>query len=165
MKSQRVRIFLVASVLFIMGAEPTHGQNGGMSRFQIPFQFTVGDNIFPPGEYAVTRHLPNFYQGMVRIQKREGDLTVIIQPLMPLARVQDKLRDKSTLVFTRYGNQSFLSEVWLTGDSVGRRLVRSPLEQELALGVEQADRRGEPEKVVLCAGDSLRGDTESGIGK
>jgi hypothetical protein len=165
LKNQRLNIFLFARVVLIMGAKPTHGRNGAMSRFHIPFQFFVGENIFPPGEYAVTRHLPNLYQGMVRIQRRERDLTVIIQPPMPLGRIQDKLRDKSMLVFTRYGDRYFLSEVWLIGDSVGRRLVPSPLEQEFIFGTEQSDWRGKPEKVILYIGDSLSGEMASSSGE
>jgi hypothetical protein len=53
--------------LILMGAESARSQTDAMATFNIPFQFLVGENIFPPGGYTITRHLPNLYLGVLRI--------------------------------------------------------------------------------------------------
>ena len=40
--------------------------------------------------------------------------------------------EKGKLVFSRYGDQYFLSEIWMTGASVGHKLPRSRREVEIA---------------------------------
>ena len=97
--------------LILMGAGSARGQNDGMARFNVPLDFLVGENIFPPGEYMITHHLPALYRGVLRIHQRKGNLGMIIQPPMPLAGSRDKIADKGMLVFNGYGNRTFLSEV------------------------------------------------------
>lgn len=165
MKKQGRKILVMIWALILMGAGSARGQNDGMTTFSIPFHFLVGENIFPPGEYTITRHLPTLYRGVLRIHQREGNLGMIIQPPMPLASRRDKMADKGMLVFNRYGNRTFLSEVWIPGDNVGRKVAPSRLEQELAYVSEQTRKRGRPEKVTLHAGESEDSRTESGSEK
>jgi len=40
--------------------------------------------------------------------------------------------NQGTLVFNRYGNDYYLSEVWPAGGSTGRELLKSHTERELA---------------------------------
>jgi hypothetical protein len=40
--------------------------------------------------------------------------------------------EKSKLVFHRYGNHYFLSQIWMAGDNVGQQLPKSHLETEIA---------------------------------
>jgi hypothetical protein len=53
-----------------------------------------------------------------------------------------------SLVFNRYGDQYFLSQVWPAGQDDGRVLTRSKVEEELA------SRSGKPEVVALLVSGS-----------
>ncbi|MBZ5537089.1 MAG: hypothetical protein LAO31_14135 [Acidobacteriia bacterium] len=159
------KIVVMIGALILMGAESSRGQSDAMATFNIPFQFLVGENIFPPGDYTVTRHLPTLYQGVLRIHQRVGYLGMIIQPPLPLTSPRGKMSDKGMLVFNRYGNQSFLSEVWIPGDSVGRKLAPSRLEQELSYVFVETKNHGGLESVVLHAGEVEGSGTESGSEK
>ena len=43
-----------------------------------------------------------------------------------------KPADKTKLVFNRYGNHYFLSEIWVNGATRGRQLPKTSREKELA---------------------------------
>ncbi len=49
------------------------------------------------------------------------------------AAVSDRdLKSESKLVFNRYGDRYFLSQVWTEGNSQGRQLLMSDREKEIA---------------------------------
>jgi len=41
-------------------------------------------------------------------------------------------QDEAKLVFHKYGDQYFLSQIWTTGDATGRELLMPRLERQLA---------------------------------
>ena len=95
----------------------------------IPFSFVVAGETMPAGEYRVTQGLGN---GLI-IQSADSThsamrLTNTIQP--------ESDHNQAKLVFRRYGERYFLSEVWNGFDESGRQLLRSKeekaIERELA---------------------------------
>lgn len=56
--------------------------------------------------------------------------------------------NKTKLVFNRYGNQYFLSQIWVKGATLGRQLPKTSREKEVGreLALERA--RGEGEIVA-----------------
>jgi hypothetical protein len=54
-----------------------------------------------------------------------------------------KAPDQGKLVFNRYGDRYFLSEIWTAGDTSGRTLLVSKVERELAL-------TSHPQRVMLA---------------
>lgn len=102
--------------------------NPGGTIADIPFAFTVANHILPAGHYTVTRlgettlwisspHNPSPHnQGTVV-------LTHAVEGKLP--------ESKGKMVFDRYGKSYFLSEVWVAGSGMGRKVFQSRAEEEL----------------------------------
>jgi hypothetical protein len=89
----------------------------------IPFAFMVGKTALPAGEYRVSR------VSDVGVLSLVGDAG---PALVGSHAVQANAASGSTkLIFHRYGDQYFLSQIWLEGESRGRELPKSNLEKEL----------------------------------
>jgi len=93
----------------------------------IPFAFVVGNATLPAGEY--------------RVQKRDGNADVLLihcldpsesAVVITNAAEAKELQSESKLLFNRYGNRYFLSQVWTAGSMRGRQLLKSPREKEMA---------------------------------
>lgn len=103
----------------------------------IPFDFIIGDKTLPAGRYLVSSATGDATG--LRIQNREGK-SVAFRLSNPLT--EKSQRCKVRMVFHRYGEQYFLTQVW-SGDGYGRELRRSKLEpkvrQELASTTPKID--------------------------
>lgn len=96
-------------------------------KFEVPFDFVAAEATLPAGEYRVSSNEPA--QGVVRLVSSKGSsaaicLTNAIQSTRP--------SDNSKLVFNRYGNHYFLSQVWSLGNTMGQTLRPSKAEREIA---------------------------------
>lgn len=99
-------------------------------KVKIPFDFVAGDRALAAGEYVVTR-LGRGNEAM-RLTQTDG---TGLATLIPATRVQASGgRDHGKLIFNKYRNHYFLSEVWTANDNVGRRFRRSSQEAEIAGG-------------------------------
>lgn len=96
----------------------------GPIQVTIPFDFTVGSKLFTPGEYVVR---PNLTHAVLAIQSVDGHSAAMALTL-PLQAINK--RGRARLVFNRYGDRYFLSQVW-ANSSQGRELTPSPAEREL----------------------------------
>jgi hypothetical protein len=122
--------FLIAGLLVLSSMAATQ-----VARAQeplavnIPFAFVAGNVTLPAGEY--------------RVQKWDGDSAVLLiycpEPnvsasvrVITNAAQANELQSQSKLVFNRYGNRYFLSQVWTAGSVRGRQLLKSPGEKEMA---------------------------------
>jgi hypothetical protein len=108
----------------------------------IPFAFTAGNVTLPAGEY--------------RVQKLDGSSAVVLiscadasastMVLSNAAQAKD-IQTQSKLVFKRYDNRYFLSQVWAAGSIRGRELLKSHAEKEIA----QSARLETAKEVTLIA--------------
>ena len=119
--------FLIATVFGATG----HAQAQSLAtpvRVRIPFDFVVGEKTFAAGEYLVER-----------LESSSGDAMVVVRGLndrTKLVRLSNSVqsrepKEQATLVFNRYGNQSFLEQVWPAGATTGRQLTKSHSERKL----------------------------------
>ena len=95
----------------------------------IPFDFSVADKKLPAGKYWVSRARQGNGDQIVQIESADGQasisrLTIPVITLNPM--------NKGSLVFHRYGDEYFLSEIWPAGGQTGRELPKSRTERELA---------------------------------
>jgi len=111
----------VVFVLFI-GAVIASGQTRrGDVIVDVPFEFSAAGQTLPSGHYIVASH-----DDVIRIfNAHTAGLYIPTH-----AAIRSK-SDGSKLVFHRYGNSYFLSAVWVTGNTIGKELFRSPAEREL----------------------------------
>ena len=93
----------------------------------IPFNFVAGGATLPAGEYAVGRSATN--DGVLLLKQQDNPRASAMIPTFAAQRLEPK--SKPTLVFHRYGDRYFLSQVWTAGQIRGRQLMRSASEKEI----------------------------------
>lgn len=149
MKKQNFMTFtkLGCAVLMTLAAAvaSASAQSFTAIRANIPFDFTVGGKTLPAGNYTVQRGNSSSAETLL-IRSVDGKagafgLTNAVQARTP--SVQTKL------IFHRYGNTYFLSEVWTDGDGIGRRLPESRSERELERQAATHIAQAEPAEKVL----------------
>ena len=123
----------------LMVAESAFAQHVHV-RANIPFNFTINKNTLPAGQYDV-REIDSAGGHVLAIQSGEGKMG---QMFLTNAVSASASPNKTKLVFTRYGDQYFLSQIWLEGSDIGRELPKSAREAELA-------RASATKKVVVAA--------------
>jgi len=85
-------------------------------KFTVPFQFNVGNEVLPAGEYTV--YVEN---QTIRLQKSDGKANAIALSRRTVHAGESNREVK--LTFRQFGVHMYLSQVWLT-DGVGRELKR-----------------------------------------
>jgi Xaa-Pro aminopeptidase len=126
MKSAKGRMFMGLAVTAVMVltvlSVPAHAQSSALS-VKIPFAFHVGQKTLPAGTYTVQKRTD-----AITLSDGEGHVAAVIANAVanPTAAAGD------WLVFNRYEKDCFLTEVRWSGYSNALRLVKSPIELELA---------------------------------
>ena len=90
---------------------------------QVPFEFMVNNTIIPAGECVVQSVSGN----VLAIHNFEARKSAMASS----SRAGASQGDRTVLVFQRYGNQYFLSEIRLEGSNLSYRLPQSRAEAEL----------------------------------
>jgi hypothetical protein len=127
MTKQALKNFTMFSLLLMLTAVSVPAQSE-RSKITIPFSFIVGQKTLPAGEYTVEPNRRNFDKVWL-IQSREADASALFTT-MPVRANQTQ--EETKLVFHKYGDQYFLSQIWTPGGSTGRELLMPRLERELA---------------------------------
>jgi hypothetical protein len=136
MKTLRSAIVAMGLLLAVSGAYAQSINVGS----KVPFDFVVGKQVLPAGEYSLQSVEPT--PGVLTIRNTEArafglTMTHPCEKLNPAK--------KTVLVFHRLGDQYFLSEVWVEGNTRGITIPQSPLEIQMAKNHET---RGE---VIVAA--------------
>ena len=140
MRKQLLKTLAAVSFLIAIAIVPAPGQTLVYRlRANIPFDFIAADKTLPAGEYSITRTRQFAGDDLLTISSSDGHrlailLTSSVQSLTP--------KKHGVMVFHRYGNQHFLSEVWPAGASIGRTLFKSRSERELEREAEKIVRAG-----------------------
>ncbi len=122
-------LMIVVAMAFVTAA--AYGQSTQRAVAKIPFEFVVGDKSLPAGEYGVAAF--NASGEILKIRSTEDNQTAL-RLTTPITCASAP--DKGKLVFHRYANHYFLTEVWSAGESRGRQLLKS--KQERAIEREMA---------------------------
>ena len=97
----------------------------------IPFAFVAGETTLPAGEYRVQKMDRN--SAVLLINCREPNASIIV---VTNATSGAKQQEQSKLVFNRYNDHYFLSQVWSAGFITGRELQKGKREKEIALSAK-----------------------------
>ena len=92
----------------------------------VPFDFYVGDTMLPAGDYQVATLVSN----LVQVGNPDRHLFAAI-PTIPVGKVLGEIVSPK-LIFTQYGREHFLSQMWWGNSSLGRVAIISKREAELA---------------------------------
>jgi len=125
MKLRISRTLLVAAAALILGSA-AYAQEVNL-RAKIPFAFTLGDKVYPAGEYAVQTVMANTDSLYIKNEAQA-------KPALLLTNQNTSFEPskQSKLVFHRVGKTYFLYQVWVAGSTVGREFPKSHGEMELA---------------------------------
>jgi hypothetical protein len=97
-----------------------------MLKANVPFNFIVSGKTLPAGEYTI--HSLNTIAKVLVLRGAEKDDMVMANPCQSA-----RPSDKSKLVFHRYGDRYFLSQIWTAGNSSGAEFPQSSREAEVAM--------------------------------
>ena len=88
---------------------------------QIPFQFHVGKTTLPAGTYVIHR-LDNNDGTVMQISKKDGTMSALFDVESTQA---NSTPEKTELIFNKYGDRYFLSEMFDEGNPDGSRVYAS----------------------------------------
>lgn len=114
-------VIALAAGAFVYAQSQPHNMSA-----DIPFDFNAGTTQLSAGHYTVTSLSPS----MVTLRGDSGQIITVcthsaetFNPTVP-----------GRLVFHRYGDVYFLSQLWAPGQDTGRELPRSAAERDAAKG-------------------------------
>jgi hypothetical protein len=117
---------LALSAVAVLGTAALHAQTGIVAN--VPFDFTVQAVTMPAGEYALQPLSAT--SGLIRIRNRETGRAVAVLAPSTLTAYKGKDAESGRVIFHRYGDRYFFSEVW-TPSGLRGRVMPSKLEREV----------------------------------
>jgi hypothetical protein len=120
-------LMLVAG-LALASAAVANGQGGEKLIAQVPFDFVVGDKTLASGQYRVQAVNSAGDALSIRSAAAKDQALCLTDGT---GRAKDANKSEARLVFHRYGNKYFLSQVWMAGSSVGREMRKTAQERAI----------------------------------
>lgn len=116
---------LVASVAIFLfvGCEAAHGQT--LLEATVPFQFHVGKQVMPAGNYIIEQTPAGFVT--LKTEDRSAAVVVVSYGVSNRERAGEGM-----LVFNRYEDRYFFSELWHPHQRIGRGVTPTGYEREVA---------------------------------
>jgi hypothetical protein len=133
------QLFALIGLGVLLATVSAYAQSAKL-KADVPFEFVVAGRTMPKGEYTI-RALDAIDHALSISGKGQNASIFLANSCISLKPVQTEL------VFHRYGDQYFLSEIWTAGNEAGYQLPKSRREAE----VEMA-RKDTAEKVMVLAG-------------
>jgi hypothetical protein len=147
MKKKLYSTFAMLGLAILLTVASVQAQSVGKLEVNVPFEFQVGSQTFPAGQYSVKR----LSQSSMLIRSADGQLSLIAQTPKALTSDEKGKALMEKLVFNKYGQQYFLSQVWMVRGSDGRELFKSDAEQQAASNQAVASGVAKAQKVVVAA--------------
>jgi hypothetical protein len=129
---------LLIAALALLGTMAASAQTVNV-KAKVPFSFTVNRATLPAGEYS----LKSMDEQGTAIAIRDLNSNATNLVISNSCRSSESA-SQTKLVFHRYGNHYFLSQIWIEGDNAGRELLPSAGEKEVA-------RNSSVQEVILAA--------------
>jgi hypothetical protein len=146
MKKQISSAVVTGCLLAMIIAAPVHAQMPGTTmHVAIPFDFIVTGKTLPAGNYEIKRISDSPEALLIRNVYDKHD-----HVMFETESVEAKtIPNDSEVIFHRYGDSYFLSEVFVAGVETGQESFPSRAERQLRR--ELASNSAEPETVALVA--------------
>ena len=123
------KAYTMIALLVLIGSMAVAAQAQTSSRTRliadIPFEFNVGAQTMPAGEYIVSQVNPSSDQAVVLLRAKNGSRSVMIQ----MNNVIGKAREGSQLVFNHLGNEYYFSQAWISADDTGWQAPKTKAER------------------------------------
>lgn len=138
-------VMAIGSLLALSLVATAQAQMPGVPiRATIPFDFMVRGRTFPAGSYWIER-ISDDPSGLVLRNINDKHEHIVFETESVEGRREPR---HNVLVFNRYGDEYFLSEVMTAGEQSGRELA--PSHAERALRREMAKNQEVPETVTVA---------------
>ena len=142
MSKQTLRTMMIISGLMVVSAITAHAQAGSSFMVSVPFDFTVSGRTLAAGEYIVARNGVSSDGLTIRSKDGKGGASALTKTIQT-----EDIQNETTVVFKRYDDQFFLSQVWVSGRSTGREIYKS--KQERTVERELARRAVKPTTIAI----------------
>lgn len=142
MKQHIVRLLHAGCLCLAVLLPSAFAQNQAIN-VDLPFAFQVNNKQFPAGKYRVSAG-----PGQSALLLRSDDRKQAMYSLT-LSVESGKVREQPTMVFHRYGDRYFLSQIWMGGSNTGRGLATGAAERETARRLAQAGPQPATELVAI----------------
>jgi hypothetical protein len=127
-----LRSILLGLTVLLMAASTQAQQYG--AKADIPFDFVVGDHVYPAGEYILKG--ASSLNTVLRITNADGDSSRFT-PTNTCSLSHPSQETK--LVFRRMGDTLYLSQLWIAGSDTGREFPKGRAETLLAKNHQQEE--------------------------
>jgi hypothetical protein len=140
MSRKTLSIIGALALIAVTGAASAHAQDARV-KAHIPFAFTVSGATLPAGDYSLAP--VRLFQNVWEIQSDQGSRAIfaLVEP------GDNEEADSAKLVFKRYGDSYFLSEIRCLGETTQVPASKA----ERALEREMARNGSKPESVYVLA--------------
>lgn len=138
---------MIALLSFMFTLVIAGSAEGRMMMINIPFDFTVGNKSLPAGHYTVGRTSGATVESLT-IRNDEKNTSVAT---VTYSGNRVKEGTPAKLVFHRYGDTYFLSEVWGQGSDAARQLPKSSAERDFEKKRSHLSDVGQAEVIILFA--------------
>jgi hypothetical protein len=128
---------LMFGSLMLLNLRVVEAGSGIAVRANVPFEFYVGNSKMPAGEYTIRES--RFGSTFLQVRKDDGGNSAYVSSNAANPKSSES---SAELIFHRYNDDYFLSEVWSTGNEMGNRIGASKKELELVKGASQASKTG-----------------------
>jgi hypothetical protein len=118
-------IWMAVALAAVVGIVAWAGEATAV-RATVPFEFTVAGQKLPAGEYQIAR---SGAFSAIHIYSRENRTTILVAAAPGNT---NKTGHAAALSFNKYGNQYFLTELWMGNGPNGVQLPKSMAEKKLA---------------------------------
>jgi hypothetical protein len=148
MKKVILKSFALLMLTMALAALAVQAQSARLMKANIPFSFTIGNQTLPAGEYTVRPVNQDSGKTALLFKSADGRTNRIVN-MMTAER--SATQEETVIVFTKYGESYFLSQVWTDGDRYGLALPKSSAERQLSKG-DIAQNRPARVTVALVSG-------------
>lgn len=101
---------------------------------EVPFEFIVNGSTLPPGQYTI-QSFGTADGKTLLLRNADKNENATVNSINVESR---KSAPQTKLIFHRYGDRYFLSQVWVAGNDRGHELPKSHREAELARDYDHA---------------------------
>ncbi len=143
MKIQIMRSIAIVGLFFMLAIASVNAQTLGRAEVNVPFDFSAGTAKLKAGNYIIKKLSGN----ALAIRSADGKTAALISAPLTIGSRDSKAGER--LVFNKYGEQYFLSQIWLTVDN-GRQLFPSGSETKIAHESKLALNKSRPQRVEIA---------------
>jgi hypothetical protein len=126
MKRQLKTMAVILGLVVVAGAGVAQAQIISRLKSDIPFSFYVRNRLMPAGAYTIAELNPG--SGMMEIRSADGKSAAMF---LTINKQEKDTRTPSELIFHKYGDKAFLSEIVEQGEMDGAEVVKSKMEKRL----------------------------------